>query len=159
MVLNEFAEKAKVNFAEPPVLIESGGVKIAKIWPVDESMHVSTNDASCVYKLEYSGKTVLMCSDIERFAQQQIMQKYPQLKADIVIMPHHGSKTTLDQNFIKFLNPMATVYSCAYSQYMRMQDDDENKAEKFYTCIDGAVSIRIASDGREKISGYIRNSK
>ena len=51
--------------------------------------------------IEYAGRKILICSDIEKFAQNEILRLYPDLKADVLILPHHGSLKTTDLSFIE----------------------------------------------------------
>ena len=44
---------------------------------------------------------ILFTGDIEKLAEDYLVQKYhDQLKSDVLIVPHHGSKTSSSPNFI-----------------------------------------------------------
>jgi competence protein ComEC len=124
------------------------GIKI--IWPSKDALsnnQLSDNDRSAVIMLEYAGVKILFCSDIEKFAQQKILETYPDLKADVVIAPHHGSTATTDPNFIEKLAPKFLVYSCGQTQYEN-QSKIVCKSTRLFTAYDGLIRIRISSKGK-----------
>jgi len=132
--------------------------KIRLLWPdektcMDET--ISDNDKSHVILIEYAGKSILICSDIEKLAQQQLLNLYPDLKADAVIMPHHGSTKNLVDGFIEKLNPQAVIISCSKSRYETAYKPEEPTCA-FYTPVDGAVSIKITPDGKLAIDTFIK---
>ena len=49
---------------------------------------------------------MLFTGDIEEIAEKNIIKKYPQkLKADIIKIAHHGSKTSSTQEFLELVSP------------------------------------------------------
>lgn len=61
------------------------------------------NNNSLLAKLEYNSFEMLFTGDIEEVAEQQITKMYSngELKADILKVPHHGSKSSSTQNFLE----------------------------------------------------------
>jgi len=133
--------------------------RIKFLWPkkeLPEGLELSDNNSSLVTLIEFAGTKILLCSDIEQFAQQKLMQLYPHLKADIVVVPHHGSPKTAAPEFLKSLDAEVLICSCGQSQYEKQQHTPRQKAEKFYTYRDGAVTIRIDADGRLVTKSHLR---
>ncbi len=132
------------------------GIKI--IWPSKDALsnnQLSDNNRSAVIMLEYAGVKILLCSDIEKFAQQKILETHPDLKADIVIAPHHGSTATTDPNFIEKLAPKFLVYSCSQTQYEN-QNKIACKTTRLFTAYDGLIRIRISSKGKVTCSTFVK---
>jgi competence protein ComEC len=132
------------------------GLKITTLWPDEQTsmdQSISDNDKSQVFLIEYAGRSVLICSDIEKLAQQRILQKYPDLKADIVIMPHHGSTTNLSDNFFEKLSAKALIASCSQTRYKTAYKNDSIKT--WYTASDGAVTVTIKKDSNFSIKGFV----
>jgi len=130
--------------------------KIISLWPEpkvcrDES--ISDNDKSQVILIESAGKTILLCSDIERFAQEQILHKYPQFKADVMVMPHHGSTRNLVDGFVERIGAETLIASCSLSRYEAAYKSASG-AKVFYTPVDGAVTVKIRAGGKMKITGF-----
>jgi competence protein ComEC len=132
------------------------GIKI--IWPSKDALSnnkLSDNDRSAVALIEYAGVKILLCSDIEKFAQQKILETYPGLKADVVIAPHHGSTATTDPNFIEKLSPKFLVYSCGQTQYEN-QSKIVCKSTRLFTAYDGLIRICISSKGKITCSTFVK---
>jgi competence protein ComEC len=114
-LLQYFREADRVVERMPRV-IRSREAVVRRLWPradVNLPEDLGDNDRSLVMAVEYAGVTVLLCSDIEQFAQKQIRELYPNLRADVVVAPHHGSKHTLDEGFLEALAPSVLVASQA----------------------------------------------
>jgi competence protein ComEC len=128
------------------------------LWPpreIADDVELTDNDKSLVVLIECAGRRVLLCSDIEEFAQQELLRLYPNLTADIVIAPHHGSMNTLDQTFLQSLHPTILICSCAKTaRQKRRVVQPPNVAQCFYTPTDGAVTVRISKDGRITTGAY-----
>ena len=121
------------------------------LWPnktVYEDDKISANDKSAVTLIEYAGKRVLICSDIEKFAQREILRLYPDLKADVLIMPHHGSAKTTEPSFVDKTGAAVTIASNSESSYEKGQViKPQQRLKSYYTGKNGAVTIRINEQG------------
>jgi competence protein ComEC len=132
------------------------GIKI--IWPSKDAIsnnQLSDNDRSAVIMLEYAGVKILFCSDIEKFAQQKILETYPGLKADVVIAPHHGSVSTADPNFIEKLKPQFLIYSSGPTQYEN-QKESQQTGMHLFTARDGAIRLKINKSGKITFNTYLK---
>ena len=134
-------------------LASAANIKI--LWPTKQicrNEELDDNDKSLVILIEFAGRKMLLCSDIMNFAQRELLQLYPDLKADVVVVPHHGSIKTADPNFLGNLDADILLCSCEERQYERVNfsADDKlivNNAKSFYTPRNGAIIIRIDKDG------------
>ena len=117
------------------------------LWPDEQTARdesISDNDKSIVSLLEFGAAAVLLCSDIEKFAQNELIRRYPDLHPDVVVVPHHGSANTLDPEFLEKLGADILIYSCS----RRGRDAaGPNQTRSFYTPTHGAVTIRIDKNG------------
>lgn len=132
---------------------------IRMLWPgqrVAQDKAITDNDKSLVCLVEFADRQILLCSDIERFAQQELVRLYPDLKAKVVLAPHHGSAKTLEPAFVKNLEPDVLIYSCSRTDYERRQNLNlENRGNSFYTAKDGTITVRIDTDGRIRIDSFL----
>lgn len=144
----------KVNRLDTNLNLDStANIKI--LWPTKQicrNEELDDNNKSLVVLIEFAGRKILLCSDIMNFAQRELLQLYPDLKADVVVVPHHGSIKTADPNFIENLGAGILICSCEERQYERVNFsvDDKliiNDAKSFYTPRDGAITIRISKNG------------
>ena len=156
--LIECLRKRSREIERMPQTVQAAGATISTLWPVDEPLYpgdLSDNDRSLVSLIEFRATSVLLCSDIEQFAQQQIMALHPELHATIVVSPHHGSPTTLDERFMESLEPEVLICSGSRSDYQRRRDRSEAVAPKeFHTGQNGAISVCVETS--DMIEGKIR---
>ena len=81
------------------------------IWPEKEQISENVlNNNSIVAKLNYNQFSVLFTGDIEAIAEKQIIKKYgTDLKANIVKVAHHGSKSSTIQEFVNLVKPQIAL--------------------------------------------------
>ena len=134
--------------------------KIKILWPSEqicENEELDDNDKSGVSLIEFAGTKILLCSDIEEFAQRELLRIYPNLKADVVVVPHHGSAKTLEAGFLESLDADILICSCGRTQYERQQmNKEQNKAKSFYTPRDGAITLCISKNGTIRTATFAR---
>jgi beta-lactamase superfamily II metal-dependent hydrolase len=113
-----------------------------------ETLDLSENDKSLVSLIEFGNSRILLCSDIEETAQKRILQLYPDLRCDVMIVPHHGSINTLDVNFTDKLDGQIYICICDSRQFERLQGKNQGyKTGWFYTARDGAIKVAISAKG------------
>jgi competence protein ComEC len=143
----------------------SSEAKIKKLWPnekMDYDVQLSDNDKSLVTLIEFAGSKMLLCSDIEKFAQKELFRLYPNLKADIVVIPHHGSVKTLESDFLTKLDANVLICSCDQGQYERVQSDlrllvpNPVESKLYYTTTDGAVSVSVDKNGTFNTDVFVK---
>ena len=136
------------------------GADIKKLWPSEQVANekdLSDNDQSLVLLVEFAGRKVLLCSDIEQFAQRQLLRENPGLRADILVVPHHGSVKTLDKDFLDSIGAEVLICSCGRRDYERQRTAERGDgAKQFYTARDGAVEVRISEDGSITTETFVR---
>lgn len=84
------------------------------LWPNKENFiqENSMNNNSIVCKLKYNNISILFTGDIERIAEERILQEYNNkniLKSTILKVAHHGSKSSSTKDFIEMVNPKISL--------------------------------------------------
>lgn len=85
------------------------------LWPCVDNMisENAINNNSLVCKLKYKNFSMLFTGDIEEIAEKAILAKYSKnkniLKADVLKVAHHGSKTSSTIDFLKAVKPNYAV--------------------------------------------------
>jgi competence protein ComEC len=128
------------------------------LWPTTQipEKQLSDNDKSLVSLIQFGDVKILLCSDIEKFAQAQLLATIPDLKADIIIVPHHGSTRTSDAGFLDKLGPDVSIVSCDRNQYERQTAENAKVPTKsFYTARDGAITVRIDENGAIRTTVFV----
>ena len=79
---------------------------------------LSDNDSSCVLLIRYRGKTILLPGDISAEVEAQLLARgvLPQ-QIDVLIAPHHGSRTSSSQAFVDHLSPAHVVYAAGFNHH------------------------------------------
>jgi competence protein ComEC len=72
------------------------------------------NDSSCVLLVSAGGHSVLVTGDIEAEGERDIVRKGELAAVDIVVVPHHGSRTSSTQDFVTTVRPRWAVYAVGY---------------------------------------------
>lgn len=82
------------------------------LWP--KRIVGKENDDSCVLLISDGTHSVLLTGDISKKVEAKLLQQYPKLSADILVVPHHGSKTSSSDVFLSKLKPSFAVVSAGY---------------------------------------------
>ncbi|OGV40405.1 MAG: DNA internalization-related competence protein ComEC/Rec2 [Legionellales bacterium RIFCSPHIGHO2_12_FULL_42_9] len=83
------------------------------------------NNTCCVLKVETLGGTVLLPGDIEKQAEGYLVRQYSdQLASDVVIVPHHGSKTSSSLAFIRQIAPKYAIISAGFDNRYHFPHQD-----------------------------------
>lgn len=104
-----------------PVTLAQSGQKIIFseeifmdiLWPAKDAVFKSANNYSIVGRLVYGQTEFLLSGDIEKEVEQQLVKHLMShtLGADILKVPHHGSKSSSSQNFLEAVNPQVAIIS------------------------------------------------
>lgn len=71
-----------------------------------------SNDGSCVLKLAYRGFTALLAGDVSAVRERQLIRYWrDELRADVLVVGHHGSKTSTGLGFLKWVKPSVALIS------------------------------------------------
>jgi len=73
------------------------------------------NNRSCVLQITHPAGKILLTGDIEKSAEEWLVRKYgDNLASDLVVVPHHGSKTSSSYRFVDLVHPQTAVFSAGY---------------------------------------------
>lgn len=83
------------------------------------------NNASCVLKVSSKYGSVLLTGDIEKEAEAVLVNKYREkLASDILLVPHHGSKTSSTNAFISAVSPEYAFIPAGYKNRFGLPKQD-----------------------------------
>ena len=85
-----------------------GRARVDFLNPESNSL-ASDNDRSVVARIAFGDRAFLLTGDIERRAETHLAKR--DLRADVVKVPHHGSRTSSTQEFVEKVRPELAVIS------------------------------------------------
>jgi len=91
-------------------VIRFGEVEIDVLWPPANG-ESSTNNDSIVLRIQLGERSILLTGDIEQATERALLTSPQQLRADVVKVPHHGSKTSSTEGFVLSTKPTFAIIS------------------------------------------------
>ncbi len=115
----------------------------------------SHNDDSCVVKISDGKRSVLLSGDISSKVEKRLIAEYSfkeQLTADVLVVPHHGSKTSSSTAFIEGISPQYAIFSAGFLNRWRMPVESvvnryhQAGVATFNTAISGMIQIEMTAE-------------
>lgn len=108
-----------------------------------------------------SGKTnFLFTGDLDRANELKVLEKYPNLRADIMKTGHHGSKTASDPKFIQQVQPKLAIISAGRNNRYGHPNEETLVTLRKYrvpfllTARDGMIKVILSKQGPPKLTTY-----
>ena len=113
------------------------------------------NDSSCVLMISLNGWNILLPGDISQREELELLQHYPALRANVLVLSHHGSNSSSHLAFLHQLAPQLALNSA--SLYNRHQHPAWQVRQRlamvgiplFNTAHSGALTLTISNDNLE----------
>jgi len=138
------------------------GVRFEILHPLTASYADHTlkpNARGCTLKITAGGKSMLLAGDIEALQEEQLVSRdRERLRADVLLVPHHGSGTSSTAEFLKSVSPQAAIFQVGYrNRYQHPKKEvyeryGELRIQRLRTDQLGALTIDFG--GTIWISGY-----
>lgn len=131
------------------------GVDFAVLFPPPEGTRSGRgNDSSCVLRISTTGGAMLLTGDIEAAAERRLLAGAPQLlAADVLVAPHHGSKTSSTAPFVTAVAARHVLFSVGYRNRYGFPHPTvaaryrNAGAELHNTAAQGAITVRLGAAG------------
>lgn len=127
-----------------------GGVTVEVLWPPPAGTVAirEANESSIVLRLSYEGRRILLCGDIMAQAQGHLLA-LDDLRADVLVLPHHGSTSSDPRPFILAVNPRYCIRSGGNRSADVASRLADVLADRVYldTQNDGAVVVDVRRSG------------
>jgi competence protein ComEC len=85
-------------------------LQVTPLWP-PRSRGLSRNDASLVVRVEVAGSRVLLTGDIEAPTEAALLASGADLRAKVLELPHHGSRTSATPALLRAVAPSVAIAS------------------------------------------------
>jgi competence protein ComEC len=124
-------------------------VEFKFLYPYQENTK-NSNDNSCVLKITTGESSALLTGDIEKNGEAWLVKHaHLELKTNILLAPHHGSRTSSTLPFVRLTNPEYVVFSTGYLNRYQFPRADivarytERGVKTYNTAVDGAVTFKF----------------
>jgi competence protein ComEC len=135
---------------------EWDGVRFAMLHPTEKDYQArgKANHLSCVLKVEAAGAGMLLTSDIEAGDEAALLVRDgAALRSDVVLVPHHGSRTSSTPPFIAAVGAREAIVPVGYrNRFGHPKPDvleryDSTSTSLWRTDRDGAVTVHLLRGG------------
>lgn len=103
------------------------GLTLEFLWPISVGK-LADNSQSCVMKISDDQFSLLLSGDVEKTSEFRLVQLHRagllDLFANVLIAPHHGSKTSSTLPFLKAISPELAIFSQGYKNRWNMPHPD-----------------------------------
>lgn len=131
--------------------IQADGVTLQALSP--SSGLNDHNDQSCVIRVSSPFGTALLTGDISKRAEKQLLASGAPLKADWLLVPHHGSRSSSSKPFIKAVLPNTAVitsghnnrYGLPAAEVIRRYQQADSEIQLLNTAQQGAIRSEFSA--------------
>ena len=101
------------------------GVELEALHPAEGYAGRGTNDNSVVLRLLWRGEPLaLLPGDVQRDGIEDMLERRRDLRAAVLLLPHHGSKSSLSGMLYEAVAPAQAVVSCGFQNMYRFPNKD-----------------------------------
>jgi competence protein ComEC len=143
---------------------EWDGVRFDMLHPARTSYDdasIKDNNRGCVLRIATRTGVALIPADIEARAEQQLLaSSRDKLRAQVLIAPHHGSKTSSIPEFVRAVDPRIVIYPVGYrNRFAHPHIDVEERyllqgSHVYRTDRDGALTLHFGAGDAIKVTPY-----
>jgi competence protein ComEC len=132
-------------------IVAFGDLRVEPLWPPEGSAgrERSSNNRSLVVRIAVAGRSVLLPGDLEASGESRLVARAADLHADVLVLPHHGSRTSSSAIFLAAVSPVVAIASAPCQGRYQMPHADvlaRSRGRGFpvwWTGRDGAVVIGL----------------
>jgi competence protein ComEC len=124
----------------------------------------SDNDTSCVVRIVGRAGTALLTGDIEAEAERELLERGVQ-RTDIVVIAHHGSRSSSTEPFVTRTSPKLALVSAGYRNRWNFPRSDVTQrwrdvgAQVESTIESGAIAVSVAAEKGIVVRHYRREHR
>lgn len=157
--------KSKAKIIHPNIGDEFslGEAKVKIIWPKEYKIGVD-NDNSIVVKITYGKMSFLFPADASKNVEDELIYSGYNLRSDVLMLGHHGSKYSTSKQFLEEVNPSLAIISVGKNNRYKHPSNQviklikEKNIKILRTDKDGDIKIKCDGDSL-KISTNKANKK
>ncbi|WP_051084076.1 DNA internalization-related competence protein ComEC/Rec2 [Gilvimarinus chinensis] len=113
------------------------------------------NNASCVLRIQWRDKTIVLPGDIEKRVEASLLKELD--KVSVLLAPHHGSASSSSWPWVSKLTPKTVIFSAGYNNRHGHPHPDvvtryqSEGSTLLNTAHSGAIDIRFSESGADTV--------
>ncbi len=130
-------------------------------WGSHADERLKKNARGCTLKVTSPYGSVLLPADIERESEAEILARAPDaLAATLLVAPHHGSKTSSTEAFIRQVKPSIVIFTAGYRNHFGHPKSEVVEryralgSRMYRSDSDGAVLLRFEKEGGVRLQTW-----
>lgn len=141
-------EKMKRVLIRPPELVQLPTQKTLALHPSSNHFYKNNNNQSLVLYVTLGEDKWLFTGDMEKEAEHDLLQAYPNLTVDYLKVSHHGSKSSTTEEFVRHIQPKKALISAGLDNHFGHPHTDiierleEHHVSIYATNEMGAIMVR-----------------
>ncbi|WP_208558821.1 ComEC/Rec2 family competence protein [Marinilactibacillus kalidii] len=153
-------EKSNAIYYEPKAgeMREVGPFKVEVFNPETSSKTGDHNEESIVTRTTLSNVSVVNSGDVSEKFENQIIDNYGSLQAEILLVGHHGSRDSNSKEWLSTIDPEAAVVQAGednpygHPHKETLERINEQSIPLYSTIEDGTITVMIQKDGQYSIT-------
>jgi len=131
--------------------VDFGSLRVEPLWPPPVAAPSAPNDRSLVVRIDVAGRRALLPGDLETSAEAALLASGADLRADVLKLAHHGSRTSSSGAFLDAIGASVAVASAPCGGRFGMPHAQvrarasERELSLWWTGRDGAVMVGLGA--------------
>ncbi len=149
-VISDMKEYADINCRFKTLFWQGLTIEVLAPREIEEG-----NNGSCVIKVSDKNHQVLLTGDIEKEAEQALSHFGSALNSEVLVVPHHGSRTSSTLDFIQQVSPELVLFPSGFNNRYGFPKPDvlkryiDHGSEYRISGREGQVSVIFNRDKRD----------
>jgi competence protein ComEC len=119
------------------------------------------NNNSCVLRISAPQATIVLPGDIEKHVERELVKHYELEGVDVLLAPHHGSKTSSSLPFVAETRPRHVVFSAGFNHHFGHPHPEvaarySPHSTVWNTAASGALEFVWSEQGHLEVTAYRR---
>ena len=138
-----------VNLCKEQMRWQWDGVNFEILYPPSNLDYLG-NNSSCVLKISNQLQSILLVGDIEKAAENYLVHtKQKSLRSTVLIVPHHGSKTSSSIEFLNYVQPAYALFPTGFHNRFKFPhkivlNRYQRLGSKIYnTATEGTITLKL----------------
>lgn len=128
-----------------------------KFFPIHANLK-GKNNHSCILQISSAKDQILLSGDIEWLAEDYLIKTYGKtLASTILLIPHHGSKTSSSKAFVNTINPRYAIVSYGFDNRYHFPHNQamRNYSIPIFNTMDcGMVRVKLSNKMKSPVNCY-----